>query len=103
MNKKERTLLLKTEFDCVKGDDVYFKVDKNVYRGIVVDLVPKHEHPSKYFTEEVPDSRDKSYMWEDDNGSLTSVLFRVMTGKKNNLVTYYSSREITRKVEKVKV
>lgn len=100
MNKKDREQLLKTKFNCKKGDVVIFKVDKNKYKGEVVDLVPKHQFPSNYFTTEVPDSRDKTCTWKDDKGSLDSVLLCVMTGKKRNLPSYYTSINIICKAEK---
>ena len=99
-NKKERELLLKTEFNCNKGDKVTFKIDKDSYIGIVVDLVPKYEYPSSYFIKEVPDSRNKCSMWQDKDGnSIDSVLLYKMTGKKKNLPVYYTSVNITRKME----
>ena len=82
MNKKERESVLKTKFNCSKGDDVFFRVDKNMYRGIVIDLIPNHEYPCNYFAVEVPDSRNKCAMWQDENGSINSVLLCEMTGKK---------------------
>ena len=97
--KKNRELLLKVEFNSVKGDKVIFKVDKNTYTGIVVDLIPEHEYPSDYFIEEVPDSRNKCAMWQDENGnSINSVLLCEMTGKKKNLPVYHTSINIIRKI-----
>jgi hypothetical protein len=96
INKKDRERLLKERFNCNKGDVVTFKIDKKTFKGTVIDLVPKYEFPSNYFTEEVPDSRNKCYMWQDENGHTDSVLLRVMTGKKLNLPTYYTSVNISK-------
>lgn len=100
MNKKEREVALKTDFDCIKGDNVIFKIDKHTYKGTVIDLVPKHEFPSAYFPEEVPDSRNKCYQWQDEDGhDINSVLICVMTGKNKNLPSYYTTVNIIRKIE----
>ena len=94
MNKKEREQLLKSKFNCKKGDVVIFMVDKKKYKGEVIDLVPKYELPCNYLPEKIPDSRDKTCMWEDEKGALDSVLLCIMTGKKRNLPSYYTSINI---------
>ncbi len=93
LNTKEREILLRKEFECSKGDDVFFTVKKHIYRGIVVDLIPKNEEASDYFTKGIIKSNNKCNLLKNNDG-LNRVLLCVMTGKFQNVTTYYAAIDI---------